>query len=71
MCRNLKLLRRPEGSPTQDELRAASLQFVRKITGYRQPSSVNQEIFDRAIDQIVGVSERLLDQLQVREVSTT
>ena len=65
MCRNIKKLRRPEGAPTNEELHDAALQFVRKISGYRAPSRANQEAFDRAVQDIAGVSRRLFDELVV------
>jgi len=64
MCRSIKTLRGED--PTPEEVRAAALQFVRKISGYRQPSKANQEVFDRAVDEVTGASERLLDDLVVR-----
>lgn len=64
MCRSIKTLRGED--PTPDEIRAAALQFVRKISGYRQPSKANQEVFDRAVDEITEASERLLGDLVVR-----
>ena len=67
MCRSIKTLRGED--PTPDEIRAAALQFVRKISGYRQPSKANQEVFDRAVDEITGASERLLDDLVTRSVA--
>jgi hypothetical protein len=67
MCRSIKTLRGED--PTQDEIQAAALQFVRKISGYRQPSKTNQEVFDRAVDEITRASERLLDDLVTRPVA--
>ena len=67
MCRSIKTLRGED--PTPEEIRAAALQFVRKISGYRQPSKANQEVFDRAVDDITSASERLLDDLVVRHVA--
>jgi hypothetical protein len=69
MCRNIKLLRHPESLPSDEELRAASLQFVRKITGYRSPSTANREVFDRAVAEIARASRSLFDQLEIREAS--
>ena len=59
MCRNIKQLRRPDSSPTDEELTLAALQFVRKVSGYRVPSNVNREAFDKAVADI-AVSTRLL-----------
>ena len=54
MCRSIKTLRGLEPAVSDDEVRAAALQFVRKISGYRSPSRVNQPIFDAAVDEIAG-----------------
>ena len=63
MCRSIKTLRRPEGPPTDEELRAAALQFVRKVSGYRAPSRANQEAFDRAVVEVAASTRVLLDSL--------
>ena len=55
-----------EGWATDDEVRAAALQFVRKVSGFRQPSQANQEVFERAVDELAGSCRRLLDGLVVR-----
>ena len=60
VCRSIKTLRNAETGPTDDEVRAAALQFVRKISGYRVPSRKNADAFDSAVDEISGVTERLL-----------
>ncbi len=65
MCRSIKTLRVPEGRVSDEEIEAAALQFVRKISGYRQPSRANQEVFDRAVAEISHASRRLLDDLVV------
>ncbi len=63
MCRSIKTLRRV-GPPAEDEeIRAAALQFVRKVSGYRVPSSRNQAAFERAVEEIASSSRRLLDGL--------
>lgn len=59
MCRSIKTLRTQE-TVTPDEVHAAALQFVRKISGFRQPSKRNQEAFDRAVEEITATSDRLL-----------
>jgi len=64
MCRSIITLRRPE-SATNDEVRAAALQFVRKVSGYRKPSRANEEDFERAVDQIAHSVRHLLDDLVV------
>jgi hypothetical protein len=61
MCRSIKTLRRPDEAATDDEVRAAALQFVRKISGYRVPSRRNEEAFERAVEEIALASRRLLD----------
>jgi len=63
MCRNIKKLRQPDRLPTDDELRDAALQFVRKISGYRAPSKVNERAFNSAVDDVAKVSRRLFDRL--------
>lgn len=63
MCRSIKQLRRPEGPPTDDELRAAALQFVRKVSGYRAPSRANRAAFDSAVEAIAQSTRALLTQL--------
>ena len=66
MCRSIKTLRRPDGQPTDEELRAAALQFVRKVSGYRKPSRANQVAFDKAVDEIAASTQALLDALVAR-----
>jgi len=63
VCRNIKTLRRLEGRPTDEEIQAAALQFVRKVSGYRQPSRANEEAFQRAVGEIAASTRRLLDSL--------
>ena len=66
MCRSSKTLRRHHETATDEEVRAAALQFVRKISGYRVPSRVNETAFDFAVDEIASVSEKLLASLTQR-----
>ncbi|HKX25335.1 MAG TPA: DUF2277 domain-containing protein [Actinomycetota bacterium] len=66
MCRSIKVLRRAESPPTEVEVREAALQFVRKISGYRQPSRRNAEAFDAAVEEIADSSRRLLDAVTAR-----
>ena len=61
MCRSIQTLRRSGQEPTEEEIRAAALQFVRKISGYREPSRANTEAFHRAVDEISSSSARLLE----------
>lgn len=63
MCRNIKTLFNFDPPVTDEEVRAASLQFVRKITGFNKPSKANEAAFDSAIDQIAAVSSQLLHSL--------
>lgn len=60
MCRSIKQLRRPDEPATDEEIRAAALQYVRKISGYRQPSRANTAAFDAAVAEIAQATERLL-----------
>ncbi len=64
MCRSIKTLFNFEPPVTEDEIRAASLQFVRKVTGFNKPSKVNEAAFLGAVDEITGISEKLLRSLQ-------
>jgi hypothetical protein len=64
MCRNIKTLFNFDPPVTDDEVRAASLQFVRKISGFNKPSKANEAAFQAAIDEIAGVSIRLLRSLE-------
>jgi hypothetical protein len=64
MCRNIKILFNFEPPVTDDEIRAASLQFVRKITGFNKPSKANEASFLAAIDEVAAASSRLLRSLE-------
>ena len=63
MCRNIQTLYNFEPPATRDEVEAASLQYVRKISGFTKPSQANAEAFARAVDEVTAASKRLLDQL--------
>lgn len=63
MCRNIRTLHNFEPPATDEEVRAASLQYVRKISGYAKPSKANEEAIARAVDAVVAASVRLLDEL--------
>jgi len=63
MCRSIKTLRRPEEVAGEEEIRAAALQFVRKVSGFRKPSRANEEAFEAAVDGISDASRRLLESL--------
>jgi len=65
MCRNIKQLRQPDQLPTNEELRAAALQYVRKVSGYRTPSRLNQAAFELAVDEIATATKKLLDGLVI------
>jgi hypothetical protein len=64
MCRNIKTLFNFDPPVTNEEVHAASLQFVRKITGFNKPSKANEEAFQAAIDEIAAISNRLLRSLE-------
>lgn len=64
MCRNIKTLFNFDPPVTPDEVRAASLQFVRKITGFNKPSKANEPAFNAAIDAVAGISMQLLASLE-------
>ena len=64
MCRNIKTLSNFEPPATEEEIRAASLQFVRKISGFDKPSRANEAAFSAAVDDIAGISARLLASLE-------
>jgi hypothetical protein len=63
MCRNIRPLFNFEPPATDDEIRAASLQFVRKLSGFTRPSQANEAAFEQAIDEIATVARRLVDSL--------
>ena len=63
MCRNIKTLFNFDPPATDEEIRAASLQFVRKLSGFNAPSKANEAAFDRAIDEVSAVARRLVDSL--------
>ena len=63
MCRNIRKLRNPEREPANVELRDAALQFVRKISGYREPSNANREAFENAVDAVSEASRVLFESL--------
>lgn len=64
MCRNIKTLFNFDPPVTDEEVKAASLQFVRKITGFNKPSKANEELFQAAVDEVAAVSSRLLRSLE-------
>jgi hypothetical protein len=66
MCRNIRPLYNFEPQATEDEVRDAALQYVRKISGFSKPSAANQEAFDHAVDAIAAASHELLGQLTTK-----
>jgi hypothetical protein len=71
MCRNIKQLRQPDQLPADEELRAAALQYVRKVSGYRVPSRLNQAAFEQAVDEIAIATKKLLNGLTVKTPQST
>ena len=63
MCRNIKTLANFEPPATDEEIRASSLQYVRKVSGFNKPSKANAEAFERAVDEVAEVTTRLLGEL--------
>jgi len=63
MCRNIRTLYNFEPSASEDEVRAAALQYVRKISGFTKPSQANEEAFARAVDEVAAATQRLIDGL--------
>ena len=63
MCRSIKVLRRSDALVTPEEISAAALQFVRKVSGFHKPSKANQPVFDAAVRDIAAITERLLHSL--------
>lgn len=68
MCRSIKTLR-TEPVVTREDIEAAALQYVRKISGFRKPSQANQHVFDGAVEEIANVTEALLDGLVVKQTA--
>ena len=63
MCRNIRTLHNFDPPASEEEIRGAALQYVRKISGYTKPSQANSEAFERALDEVAAVSTKLLDRL--------
>jgi hypothetical protein len=66
MCRSIKPLRLPDRPATEQEIQGAALQFVRKVSGYRKPSRVNQQAFDMAVQEIAVATQKMLENLTVQ-----
>jgi hypothetical protein len=64
MCRSIKQLRSSEMPATEEEIHAAALQFVRKVSGYRKPSKANEEAFEKAVNGVAEATQKLLDELK-------
>ena len=63
MCRSIKQLRQPDRPPTDEEIQAAALQFVRKVSGYRKPSRANEAAFNQAVAAVAATTRSLLHHL--------
>ena len=63
MCRSIKTLRASTGRATEQEISEAALQYVRKVSGYRKPSRLNQAAFDAAVQEVAAATRRMLEQL--------
>jgi len=63
MCRSIKTLRLPDGHATEQEIAEAALQYVRKVSGYRKPSRLNQPAFDAAVQEVAAATRVLLERL--------
>jgi len=70
MCRSIKVLRNAEAPATGEEISAAALQFIRKVSGYRKPSRSNQEAFDAAVKEVAAATGRLLETLHENKRAT-
>jgi hypothetical protein len=68
MCRSIKQLRNAEIPVTDEEIRAAALQFVRKVSGYRKPSKVNEEAFERAVEEVAEATSKMLNTLKINHL---
>jgi hypothetical protein len=63
MCRNIKPLRLPDRPATEQEIQEAALQYVRKVSGYRKPSKINEEAFQRAVNEVAEATRKMLEAL--------
>ena len=68
MCRSIKQLRNSEIPATEEEIRAAALQFVRKVSGYRKPSKANEPAFEMAVEEVAKATEKLINSLAVKSI---
>ncbi len=65
MCRSIKPLRLPDRQASEAEIEEAALQYVRKVSGYRKPSRLNQPAFDAAVEEVAAATRKMLDSLQI------
>jgi len=70
MCRSIKTLRNAEVPATEEEIRAAALQFVRKVSGYRKPSKVNEAAFERAVNEVAETTQKLMESLNAKNIGS-
>ena len=68
MCRSINKLRDPEHFPVEEEIRAAALQYIRKVSGYRKPSRINQLAFEQAVTEVAASTRILLENIQLNAV---
>ena len=68
MCRSIKQLRNTEIPATEEEVRAAALQFVRKVSGYRKPSKANEAAFEQAVDEVAEATQKLINSLSIKSM---
>jgi hypothetical protein len=68
MCRSIKKLRDPEHFPVEEEILAAALQYIRKVSGYQQPSQINQLAFEQAVTEVAVSTRTLLENIQLNSV---
>jgi hypothetical protein len=66
MCRSIKPLRLPDRPATEQEIQEAALQYVRKVSGYRKPSKANEEVFQRAVNEVADATRKMLEVLPVK-----
>ena len=69
MCRSIKTLRNAEVPATEEEIRAAARQFVRKVSGYRKPSKVNEAAFERAVEDVARSTQQLLKDISAKVIA--
>ncbi len=70
MCRSIKPLRNMDHPVTEQEIQEAALQYVRKVSGYRKPSKVNEEVFQKAVDEVAEATRKMLEVLTERNTKS-